>query len=104
VSGQINHLLFLTSRQAAAPGDLLLANSRLSRRLLSLNTCAAQLVGLVLGRLWDRCRDFLEYEPLAPRLPVPPERPSCFRLLGAELDLLADEGASPDCIEPREGE
>ena len=66
VSGQVyRRSLLLTSRQAAVPQDLLPANSRLSRRLPSLNTCAAQLVGLVLGWCWDRCRTFLEYEPLA---------------------------------------
>lgn len=42
----------------------LLANSQLHRCLVSLNTCAAQLVGLVHGWCWDRCRTFLEYGPL----------------------------------------
>jgi hypothetical protein len=44
--------------------DLLLANSRLSRRLLSLNARSAHLVGLILGWCWGRCRTFLEYGPL----------------------------------------
>jgi hypothetical protein len=39
----------------------MLANSRLSRRLLSLNRWAAQLVGLMVAWCWDRCRTFLEY-------------------------------------------
>jgi|SRR5665647_503088 len=46
--------------------DLLLANSRLSWRLPSVSSCAAQLVGLVLGWCRGRCRTFLEYGPLAP--------------------------------------
>ena len=45
--------------------DLLLANSRLSRRPVSLNARSAHLVGLMLGWCRGRCRTFLEYGPLA---------------------------------------
>ena len=41
--------------------DGLLANSRLSQRLVSLHVCAARLVGLMLGWCRIRCRTFLEY-------------------------------------------
>ena len=49
-----------------APTNLLLANSRLGRRLVSLNARPAHLVRLMLGCRWGRCRTFLEYGPLAP--------------------------------------
>lgn len=39
----------------------LFANSRLTRRLRSLSTCAAQQVGLTLRWCWGRCRTFLEF-------------------------------------------
>lgn len=51
----------------------LFANSRRRRRLLSLNTCAAQLVGLVLGWCWGHCRTFVEYGPV--RLVLPSTAP-----------------------------
>jgi len=43
----------------------MLANSRLSRRLLSLSPHATQLAVLVIGWCRVRCRTFLEYEALA---------------------------------------
>ena len=46
--------------------DLLLANSRLSRCLLSLNARSAHLVDLMLGWCWGRCRTFLEYGDVSP--------------------------------------
>jgi hypothetical protein len=42
------------------------ANSRLTRRMVSLNARPAHLVGPMLGWCWGRCRTFLEYGPLAP--------------------------------------
>ena len=44
--------------------SVLLANSRLSRRLLSLNPHATQLVVLVIRWCRVRCRTFLEYSPM----------------------------------------
>ena len=41
--------------------DLLLAKTRPSRRLRSLSTCSAPLVGMMRGWRWGRCRTFLEY-------------------------------------------
>jgi len=55
--------------------DLPLANSRLTRCLLSLNTCAAQLTGLVFGWCCDRCRTFLEYMTMRVREPRQWRRP-----------------------------
>ena len=62
MSGQINrHFLFLTSRQAAEPEDLVLANWRLDRRLVSLSLIATDRVVLVAGWCRVRCRTYLEY-------------------------------------------
>jgi hypothetical protein len=61
------------ARQGESNQHPLLANSRPNRRLPSLNTFAAQLVGLMLGWCQDRCRTFLEYGPV--RLVLPSTAP-----------------------------
>ena len=58
-------LVIRTSRSRGSSQDLLLANSRLSRRLLSLSPHATQLAVLAICWCRVRCRTFLEYEALA---------------------------------------